>query len=99
MSIFVSIASYRDTELVPTIKSILNNADNPDEIFLGVVSQDLKKKHPDLSFVKNLSYLKMDFREARGAGYARKLAMDMYSGQSFYLQLDSHMRAVKGWDT
>lgn len=99
MSIFVSIASYRDTELVPTIKSIIDNAKNPDSLHFAVVSQDLKKKHPDLSFVKNLSYLKMDSREARGAGYARKLAMDMYSGQSFYLQLDSHMRAVNGWDT
>lgn len=99
MSIFISIASYRDTELVPTIKSVLNNADNPEDLFFGVVSQDLNKKHPDLSFLNNLSYMKMDFREAKGAGYARKLAMDMYSGQSFYFQIDSHMRAVKGWDT
>lgn len=99
MSIFVSIAAYRDTELLPTIKSLYSNADNPEQIYLGVVSQDIKNNHPDLSFVKNLSYLKMDFREARGAGYARKLAMEMYDNQDFYLQLDSHMRTVQGWDT
>lgn len=99
MSIFISIASYRDTELLPTVNSIINNADNINDIHFGIVSQDLKNKHPDLSFIKNLSYLKMDFREAKGVGFARKLAMEMYNGESFYLQLDSHMRAVKGWDT
>ncbi len=99
MSIFISIASYRDTELVPTIKSIIEKADNPKSIHFGVVSQDINKNHPDLSFVENLSYLKMDFREAKGVGYARKLAMEMYEDESFYLQLDSHMRAVQGWDT
>ena len=78
MSIFVSIVSYRDTELVPTINSLLSNADLPEEIHLGVVSQD--KDHPDLSFVENLSYTKMDFKYSRGVGYARKLAMDLYSG-------------------
>jgi hypothetical protein len=100
MSIFISIASYKDTELVPTIKSIINNADNSEELHFGVVSQDENKRHPDLEpIVDNLSYLKMDFRQAKGAGYARKLAMEMYEGEDFYLQLDSHMRAVKGWDT
>jgi hypothetical protein len=100
MSIFISIASYKDTELVPTIKSIIDNADNPEQLHFGVVSQDENKKHPNLEpIVDNLSYLKMDFREARGAGYARKLAMEMYEGEDFYLQLDSHMRTVSGWDT
>lgn len=98
MSILVSIAAYKDTELLPTIKSLISMAENPSQLHFAVVSQDVNKNHPDLSFVENLSYLKMDFREARGAGYARKLAMEMYEGESFYLQLDSHMRAVEGWD-
>jgi hypothetical protein len=97
--IFVSIVSYRDSELLPTIKSLLNNADNPEGISLGVVSQDIESEHPDLSFVKNLSYINMDFRDARGVGYARKLAMDLYNGEDFFLQIDSHMRFAKSWDT
>lgn len=99
MSIFVSIVSYRDTELLPTIKSILENADDPSDLHFGVVSQDINKNHPDLSFIKQLSYLKMDFMEARGVGYARKIAVEMYDNQSFYFQIDSHMRAAQGWDT
>lgn len=99
MSIFISIVSYRDTELLATIKSILENADNPNDLHFGVVSQDLDKNHPNLSFIKNLSYIKMDFRESRGVGYARRLAMQLYNRESFYLQLDSHMRAAPHWDT
>jgi hypothetical protein len=99
MKIFISIVSYKDTELTPTIKSLMGNADNPDDLYFGVVSQDDMKKHPDLSFVKNLSYLKMDFRESRGAGYARKLAIEMYKGEDFFLQIDSHMRAELHWDS
>lgn len=99
MSIFISIVSYRDTELVPTIKSLIDNAKNPDSLHFGIVSQDLKNKHPDLSFVKNLSYIKMDSREARGAGYARKIAMDLYKGEQYFLQVDSHMRAGENWDS
>ena len=99
MSIFVSVVSYKDTELVPTIKSLLNNAEKPYDIYFGVVSQDNPNNHPDLSFVKNLLYLKMDSKKARGTGYARKIAMEMYEGQDFYLQIDSHMRVVDRWDT
>jgi hypothetical protein len=99
MSIFISVVSYKDTELVPTIKSLIVGADNPEDLHFAVVSQDNKENHPDLSFVKNLSYLKMDFRQSKGAGYARKLAIEMYDNQDFFLQIDSHMRAAPEWDT
>lgn len=99
MSIFVSIISYKDAELISTIKSLLHNADHPKNINLGVISQHLPNKHPDLSFVKNLQYKKIVYTEAKGAGYARKLAMEFYNGEDYFLQLDSHMRFAQGWDT
>jgi hypothetical protein len=99
MTIFVSIVSYRDAELVPTIKSVIDNADRPEDLYFGVVSQDDMNSHPDLLFVKNLSYTMMDASKSKGVGYARKKAMELYSGQDFYLQLDSHMRLASGWDS
>lgn len=99
MSIFVSIISYKDPELTRTIKNLLNNATKPQDIHFGIVSQDFKQKHPDLSFVNNLKYHKMLFTQAKGAGYARKIAMEMYDGQDYFLQLDSHMRFAKHWDS
>jgi hypothetical protein len=41
----------------------------------------------------------MDSTEARGAGYARKIAMDLYKGEDYFLQVDSHMRAGENWDS
>jgi hypothetical protein len=99
MTIFISIASYRDIELPKTIKSILSNADKPDEIHFGVVDQDLTNKWADLSKIKNLKHLKIHIRDAKGAGYARKLATELYDGEDYFFQTDSHMRFVKGWDT
>ena len=100
MSIFISIAGYRDTELPKTIKSLYDNADKPEELYFGIVSQDLKNKHPDVSWLGDQARIyKMHARDAKGAGYARKIAMEMYDGEDYFFQTDSHMRFAKGWDT
>jgi len=46
MKIFVQIASYRDPELIPTIKSCLENAKNPENLNFGICRQ----YHPDDKF-------------------------------------------------
>jgi hypothetical protein len=99
MSIFVSVASYRDLQLKDTIESIINNADNPQELTIGVVDQDLRGKHVNFDHYSNVKKINMHARDAKGAGYARKIAMEMYDGEDYYFQTDSHMRFVKGWDT
>lgn len=99
MSIFVSIASFRDRELSSTVNSLLSNADSPEEIFLGIVSQDLKEKHLDFTHIKNCKQINLHVKDARGAGYARKLAMDLYDNQDYFFQIDSHMRFAKHWDS
>jgi hypothetical protein len=100
VSIFISIASYRDTELPKTIKSLYDNADSPNELIFGIVSQDLKNKHPNVDWLGDQAKLyKMHARDAKGAGYARKIAMEMYDGEDYFFQTDSHMRFAKGWDT
>jgi len=100
MSIFISIASYRDTELPKTVESLYNNADNPDDLIFGIVSQDLPRKHQRVDWLgKQVKIIEMHAKEARGAGYARKLAMDLYDGEDYFFQVDSHMRFAEGWDT
>jgi len=98
MSIFISIASYRDPELVRTIKSAIDNAANPDQLYFSVVLQEFEKFEPDLSWVPNLTLQKMHPRFARGAGYARALAMNTYNNQDYFLQIDSHTVFEKHWD-
>jgi hypothetical protein len=99
--IFISVASYRDQELIKTINSLFYNADNPEELIFGIVSQDLSGKHPKFPYIpsSNLKQINMHARDAKGAGYARKLAMELYSGEDYFFQVDSHMRFAKGWDT
>lgn len=99
MSIFISIASYRDTELAKTVRSLIDNADNPDDLHFGIVDQEMRGRWADLDFVKNLKHKKVHFKDAKGAGYARKLATELYEGEDFFFQTDSHMRFAKGWDT
>lgn len=99
MSIFISIASYRDAELPKTIKNIIDNADSPEDLHFGVVDQDHRNRWADLSFVPNIKHTKIHFKDAKGAGYARKLATKLYDGEEFFFQTDSHMRFAKGWDT
>ena len=100
MSIFISIASYRDLELPKTVKSIYENADRPSDLVFGVVNQDARNKHEDFSHLgKQVRVNNIHYKDAKGAGYARKLAMELFDGEDFFFQIDSHMRFVKGWDT
>jgi hypothetical protein len=99
MNIFISIASYRDPELQWTIKSAIANANNPENLYFGVVHQGLDSEIFRYEEIKNISVTKMHPKEARGAGYARAKAMELYSGQEYFLQVDSHTRFAPGWDS
>ena len=98
MSIFISIASYRDPELSRTIKSAIDNSAHPEELYFSVVLQEFEKFEPDLSWVPKLNLIKMHPRDARGAGFARAKAMSSYDNQDYYLQIDSHTMFEKDWD-
>ena len=46
MKIFIQIASYRDPELVKTVKSAIENSKNPKNLVFGIARQF----HPDDKF-------------------------------------------------
>ena len=102
MRIFVQIASYRDPQLIPTIKSMLENAKKPKNISLGICRQ----YNPEDGF-DNLDEYKKDKRfrivdipysESKGVCWARNLTQQLYKGEEYTLQIDSHMRFEKDWD-
>ena len=100
MSIFISIASYRDLELPKTVNSLYQNADNPEDLVFGIVNQDARNKHATFPHLKDqLRTNNIHYKDAKGAGYARKLAMELYDNEDYFFQVDSHMRFAKGWDT
>jgi glycosyltransferase involved in cell wall biosynthesis len=100
MSIFISIASYRDAELSKTVRSIYDNAENPHDLVFGIVSQDTPNNHAIFDWlpVNQIRMIQMNAEDACGVGYARKIAMDLYRDEDWFLQIDSHMRFAKGWD-
>jgi len=101
--IFISIASYRDPELIPTIKDCIKTCKLPHNLIFGISRQ----YHPDDGF-DNLSNYKKDKRfkiiettydKSLGVCDARHNIQKLYDGEEFYLQLDSHHRFIEGWDT
>ena len=102
-SIFIQIASYRDPELIPTIDDLLANADNPANLTICIAHQyskedkwdSLKKYSKDSRFI----IIDIPHQESQGACWARNQIQQHYEGQKYTLQLDSHHRFVKGWDT
>lgn len=99
MTIFVSIAAYRDPELVPTIRDCLANARDPDALRFGICWQH-GPEEARLPFADDSRFriLDVDYRESRGACWARAEVMKLYAGEDYFLQLDSHHRFAPDWD-
>jgi hypothetical protein len=102
-TIFVSIASYRDTDCSSTVADLFTKAKNPGRIFVGVCEQntsDVKEKCMVSSFPHhdNVRMISIPSREAKGPTFARYLCSTLYRGEAWYLQIDSHTRFVDGWD-
>lgn len=105
--IFVSVASYRDPQLLPTVSDMLSKAVHPDRLVLGVCIQDEddttsavahKLRHLCATHACALRLVTMSYRQAKGPTWARYLIQREWQGEQYYLQVDSHMRFVKGWD-
>jgi hypothetical protein len=100
LTIFVSIASYRDTELVPTIRDCLDKARHPEQLRFGLCWQhgDDEEILP-VSRDPRMRVLDVDWRVSRGACWARSEILSLYRGEDYYLQIDSHNRFVQDWDS
>ena len=102
MKIFVQIASYRDPELIPTIKSCLENAKYPQNLVFGICRQF----HPEDKFDDLTEYemdnrfriLNVPFEKTKGVCWARNQVQQLYNEEEYTLQIDSHMRFEKNWD-
>jgi hypothetical protein len=83
MKIFVQIASYRDPQLIPTIKNMLENAKRPKNLRIGVARQfHPDDKFDDLSEFENDSrfrILNIPHEEAEGVCWARNLVQQLYN--------------------
>lgn len=79
--------------------SALSNADHPEDLYFGIYSQVEPGEHPNLSAISNITEKIVPAVSARGPGLARAEAMNMFSGQDYFLQIDAHSLFVPSWDS
>ena len=100
--IFIQIASYRDPQLIPTLKDCLEKAKYPENLVLSIAWQHSKDdKWDNLDEFKDdnrFRIVDIDYKEAKGACWARNLLQQNYTDEEFTLQLDSHHRFIENWD-
>lgn len=100
--IFLSIASYRDPDLINTIKDAYKRADRPDRITFGVLFQGTKEEMNTFlsEAVGKMNVKYVHHNDTKGTGWARNiLTKDMLQDEEYWLQIDSHTRFIQGWDT
>ena len=99
MSIFINIASWEDPTLIRTLKTAIDNANNPNDLMFSLaLAYD---EYPDLSFLPSSQYHEIRFssKDRPGVQKARHLANQFYSKEDYYLMIDSHTIFSQGWDT
>ena len=112
-TIFVSLTSLPDKELLPTLKNIYSAAQNPERIYVGLImhgaSRSLKKELT--TFVKNNNEkIKVVFTKipkgsidkklsVLGLGKNRNAALELYDDQDYVLQIDAHSLLADSWDS
>lgn len=101
-TIFVQIASYRDPQLLPTLRDCLDKATFPKNLRFGISwqhsSEDEWDNVDEFKDDSRFRILDIDYKDSKGACWARNALQQEYKGEKYTLQLDSHHRFIKGWD-
>lgn len=97
--IFIQIASYRDPQLVPTIKDCISKAKWPENLVFCIAWQHGETENIDeIKSLPNVKVIDIPFKESKGACWARNQIQQRYDDEEYTLQLDSHHRFVENWD-
>lgn len=112
MSIFISIASLPDPELLATIDNIYETADNPQKVNIGLhlIGWNKIKAKQIISSIRQydnrvkviVTNLGISFEKKvskLGVGYGRTISHSLYSGEDYALQIDSHSLFAQSWDS
>jgi len=79
--IFVQIPAYRDSQLVPTIDSLLNNAQNNERLQVWICWQHSANETlpKALRSKNNINVIDVDYKQSRGVGWARAMIQQQWS--------------------
>jgi hypothetical protein len=100
MKILVLVCSYLDEQLRSTIINCAENSSDYKNLRFAVI---LQHDHHDANVIDDLPYditvEKYHHTESKGVGWARNKAAALYNGEDYVLQIDSHSRLIRNWDT
>ena len=113
-TIYLTIASYRDSDCINTVQSAFSVAAYPERLRIVVIEQIREgdtvctiptepscQEDPDQVLCKYshlIESFEMDARLAVGPTFARHIGHRYYRGEYFVLQVDAHVRFVRDWD-
>lgn len=97
--IFISIASYRDKQLIPTIEDCIKKAKNPENLVFAIGWQHEDDENLDDYINRsNFRILSYHSSQSKGVNWMRYKLQQLWDGEDYYFQLDSHHRFIKNWD-
>ena len=97
--IFVQIASYRDPELLPTIRDCINKAKHPEMLTFGICWQrDETESMGEFADDSRFTILDYPWNESKGLCWARSEIQKLWKDEEYTMQLDSHHRFLQDWD-
>ena len=100
--IFIQIASYRDPQLIHTIRDCDIKASDPSKLVYSIAWQHSNDdKWDQLHEFKDdprFKVVDIDYKDSKGACWARNQLQQNYDGEQYTLQMDSHHRFVQDWD-
>lgn len=103
--IYTVIPAFMDRELVPTVKDLLECADNPDNLDIYVINQTSKREEhgvdlSEIEYLPQVTLINIDYEKSKGVMFALGLVQNCIEPKhKYFFQCDSHMRFDHGWDT
>lgn len=99
-TVFVQIPSYRDPELLSTLRDCVQKAERPDLLRFGIAWQrDHNDTLEEFALDPRVQIMDCHWTESQGACWARHQIHRLYQGERYALSLDSHHRFVESWDS
>jgi hypothetical protein len=100
-TIFITIPSYEDPDLIKTIDAAISNASYPKNLHFAVALQYKNTPKPSIDkYYKrpNTKFTSYDVDTRPGVCQVRHDLLKLYNGEDYLLMLDSHMTFIKNWD-
>ena len=99
--IFVQIPSYRDPECPWTVRDLFEKAEHPRRVFVGICRQ-YGPEEDGFGFAARPGQVRIrdvPIAKSKGVCWARQQVQELWQGEEYALQIDSHMRFAEHWDS